>query len=250
MIGAQTIVWGEGITHRMPEILAYLARTGYKAVETGLRHLDPGRASHYRSLYKDSGILPLGIHVGGKFWDPEQSKAELSAMDRALAFAAETGFRWVVTSGNPTETADSMSIAAPVYEAFGRRCAAAGLGFAYHNHDWELRGNAAILDNLLSATTPGHVSWVMDVAWATRAGADLDQLFSRYAQRLAYLHIKDLRGDSFCELGTGTIDHRQVLRLARSANIAWLVVEQDTTTLGPEESMNVNMDYLKRIGAA
>lgn len=234
----------------MPEILDYLARTGYRGVEIGMRHLDPGRAIHYRALFRNSGILPLGIHVGGKFWDPEQSRAEMRAMDRALQFAVETGFRWLVTSGNPAETTASMPETAQVYEEFGCRCAEAGLGFAYHNHDWELKDNATILDSLFDTTTSGHVSLVLDVAWARRAGADLDKLFSHFGNRLAYLHIKDVRGDSFCELGTGVIDHHQILRLAESANVEWLVVEQDTTNLGPEECMAANMKYLKSIGVS
>jgi sugar phosphate isomerase/epimerase len=244
-IGAQTIVWGENIKSNMERIVEFLAREGFSGVETGMRHFDPGKAGDYRRLYEKNGITPLGVHIGGKFWEPEQAEEEMRKADAAASFAAEAGFRHLVVSGNPRETPESMRRAAAVYEGLGRRCAEKGLRFAYHDHDWELRDDAAVLSALLDNTSPDRVSLVLDVAWAHIAGADLDRLFSRYGSRIAYLHIKDVRGRTFCELGTGNINHHLTHRLAEKYGIEWLVIEQDTTELGPEDSMRKNMAYLK-----
>jgi sugar phosphate isomerase/epimerase len=244
-IGAQTIVWGENIRADMERIVEFLGREGFSGVETGMRHFDPAKAPDYRRLYEKNHITPLGVHIGGKFWEPEQSEEELRKADAAASFTAEAGFLHLVTSGNPKETPESMRKAAAVYEGLGGRCRERGLRFAYHDHDWELRDDAAILAALLDNTSPEKVSLVLDVAWAHIAGSDLDRLFTRYGNRIAYLHIKDVRARTFCELGTGEIDHEKTRRLAEKYGIEWLVIEQDTTELGPEESMLKNMAYLK-----
>ena len=87
-IGAQTITWGENVKDNLDHIVGYLAEQGYRGVETGMRYFYPDRAVHYREPYADRGIHPLGIHCGGKFWDPAQAAEEMSRIGEAITFAA------------------------------------------------------------------------------------------------------------------------------------------------------------------
>jgi sugar phosphate isomerase/epimerase len=244
-IGAQTIVWGENIRRDMEKILLFLSKEGYRGVETGMRHFDPSRPKEYRGLYEKYALTPLGVHIGGKFWEPDQAAGEFAKIDAAAAFAAEAGFRHLVVSGNPNETPEGMRAAAETYEGLGEKCRHLGLGFAYHNHDWELKNDLALLRALLDNTSPDNLFLVLDAAWAHRAGADMEKIFSLYGTRIAYVHIKDTRGKTFSELGTGDMDFDLVRTLAEDQGIEWLVVEQDTTTLSPEESMRTNMAYIR-----
>jgi sugar phosphate isomerase/epimerase len=247
-IGAQTIVWGEDIRSGMDGILAFLAREGYAGVETGMRHFDAARTDGYKALYAQHALVPLAVHIGGKFWDPAQAAAEKAAMDQAREFAAAVGFRHLVSSGDPAATPASMDVAAREYEAFGARCRQSGVRFAYHNHDWELRDDCAVLERLAHGTSMQNVGLVLDVAWAHRARTDLGRLFERFGERIAYVHVKDCADTTFCELGTGEIDHARVLELAGRYGIEWIVVEQDTTTLAPEQSMRLNRTFLRELG--
>jgi len=246
-IGAQTIVWGESIRENYRSILTFLKQEGYQGVETGMRHFDSETPRLYHKMFQEHKILPLAIHIGGKFWDPAQSLEEIGRIDKAIDFAQQVGFRYLVISGNPRETAESMREAASIYEALGIKCLERGITFAYHNHYWELKEDFCILKELVEGTSPEAVSFVLDVAWAYHAGVDLEQLFSLLNRRIAYLHIKDVKGDTFCELGTGELDFQRVLRLADTQSIPWIVVEQDVTTLRPEESMKKNMTYLREV---
>jgi sugar phosphate isomerase/epimerase len=248
VVGAQTIPWGETIKERMPEILRFLASQEYRGVETGMRHFDAADPGMYRDLYQETGVRPLGLHSGGQFWKPEAAEEERRKLRDAIAFAEAVGFRHLVVSGNKAETVASMKEAAVTYADLGRRCREAGLSFCYHNHNWELADDAAILDTLLLATEPGEVSLVLDVAWAHIGGIQVGTLLERYGNRVAYLHIKDVRGERFCELGRGEMNLPEVLRLAEKQRIEWLVVEQDYTDYTPEESMRVNRDYLRALG--
>ena len=247
-IGAQTIVWGEDNKQRREEILRYLSEHGYTGVETGMRHFDSTEAAYYRDLYERFGIEPLGLHSGGTFWDPAQAAEEMEKIGATIEFAASVGFRYLVISGNPQETLESMKQSAEQYGEIGRRCRDAGLQMAYHNHNWELKDDGALIDVLFDGTSAEEVGWVVDIAWAKIAGMDPSRLFSRYVDRISYVHIKDARDETFCELGTGDLDLPEILRLADVNMVEWLVVEQDYTSLSPEESMDVNMRYLREQG--
>ena len=247
-IGAQTIPWGENIRDNMPEIVEFLSRNGYSGVETGMRHFDAQKPESYRDLYAAHGMVPLGLHSGGQFWDPAAAEAERGKLSDAVGFASEIGFVWMVVSGNKAETVDSMRIAAETYSQIGQQCREAGLRLAYHNHDWELADDAEILDTLVQSTSADDVSLVLDIAWAHVGGHDLAELMRRYGDRVAYLHIKDVTVGRFCELGTGEVELDGVLLLADEFGIEWLVVEQDYTSLTAEESMSSNRRFLSERG--
>ncbi len=247
-IGAQTITWGETIKENMRTIVRFLSAHSFAGVETGMRHFDATRPELYRALYEELGVAPLGLHSGGQFWLPDAAEAERRKLWDTLAFAQAVGFHWMVVSGNKTETADSMLKATETYTQIGRRCREAGLRFAYHNHNWELANDAEILDVLVQNTDSADVSLVLDIAWAHVGGTSIDDLLDRYGDRIAYLHIKDVSGEEFCELGTGDVDLDHVLQLADANGIEWLVVEQDYTKRTPEESMTINRDYLSARG--
>ena len=247
-IGAQTIVWGNNIKGNMEHILSFLSGQGYTGVETGMRHFDPDQKERYRELYAQYGITPLGIHSGGTFWDPQQAAEEMERIGSTIDFASALGFRYLVISGNPQETVSSMRKSAKTYAEIGKRCRNAGLRMAYHNHNWELEDDGAIIDVLMNESSGEEVSWVLDTAWASIAGMELVRIFERYGSRIAYLHIKDAEGKTFCELGTGGLDLPNVLRSADVNRIEWLVIEQDYSSLTPEESMRTNMWYLREKG--
>lgn len=247
-IGAQTIVWGETIGQQYDSIVRFLKQVGYEGVETGMRHFDPGNPSKYKDLFRETGMKPLALHVGGKFWDPTQAEEELRKIHEALRFASQVGFSFLVTSGNPQETPESARVAAGTYAQIGAQCREQGVRFAYHNHDWELKEDARILRELVQGTNPEDLSFVLDVAWAHRANASIETLFQLLWGRIAYLHVKDVKDQQFCELCTGEIPLDTVIRLARQQGIQWLVVEQDTTVLSPEQSMRVNFQCLRGKG--
>ena len=247
-IGAQTIVWGEDIRDNMEAILTFLAGNDFQGVETGIRHFYLDRCQAYREMYQKTGLILLGIHSGGKFWDPGQADDEMKKIEDTVSFASRVGSKYLLVSGNPDETVASMQAAAATYNELGKRCRDAGLRLAYHNHNWELVNRGAVLNVLMNETSAELVSLVLDTAWTYIAEMSLGTLLRRYGDRIAYLHIKDVRQGKFCELGTGEIDHDRTIALSQAYGIEWLVVEQDDTSLTAEESMKANMRYLRSKG--
>lgn len=247
-IGAQTVTWKETLREQMESIVRFLAEQGYKGVESGMRFFIPDHAAAYRELYAAAEMYPLGLHTGGKFWDPMQTKEEMRRIGETIAFGAKVGFEYLVVSGNPEETTASMGKTAEIYGTLAKRCQDSGLKFAYHHHNWELKNRGEILKRLIDATSPDEVSLVLDIAWAHAAGWKIGDFLRQFGARAAYLHLKDASAGRFCELGAGEVDFDLVFNASRSLPISWWVVEQDETVLTPEESLSRSMRFLRTRG--
>ncbi len=63
------------------------------------------------------------------------------------------------------------------------------------------------------------------------------------------LHIKDMErvGKDFAEVGTGIMDIRGIVSAAKSAEVKWLIVEQDKCKRDPFESVKISFDNLKKM---
>lgn len=247
-IGAQTVTWKETLREQMESVVRFLADQGYKGVESGMRFFVPDRVAAYRELYAATGVYPLGLHTGGNFWDPSQTREEMRRVGETIVFGAKVGFEYLIVSGNPEETAATMGKTAENYGALAKRCQESGLKFAYHHHNWELKNRGEILKRLVDATPPGEVSLVLDIAWAHVAGWRVDDFLRQFGDRAAYLHIKDASADRFCELGAGDVDFDLLFTSLHSIPVPWLVVEQDETALTPEESLSRSMRFMRARG--
>lgn len=247
-VGAQAIPWGETIREQMPEILAFLAETGYRGAEIGVRHFDLNRPGYYRQLFAQHGVVPLAAHTGGTFWNKEQADAEMGNIEAGVRFAADIGCAFFVLSGNPGETAETMAASAESYTRIGAVCRDAGVQFAYHNHNWEFENGRALLKVLLGHSDAELVKLVPDIAWIHRAGLDPAKELHALGERIAYVHLKDTAGEAFCELARGEVALDAVIDTLPKLDAAWVVVEQDTTGTTPEESLRISAQYLSGRG--
>ncbi|MBY5791627.1 TIM barrel protein [Rhizobium leguminosarum bv. viciae] len=91
--------------------------------------------------------------------------------------------------------------------AIGQKVTAEGFGFAWHNHDFELKsveGGAIPMEILLEAA-PG-IGWEADLGWILRAGRDPLTWLDAYAERIISVHIKDLQENPDAALEGGWAD--------------------------------------------
>ena len=116
---------------------------------------------------------------------------------------------------------------------------AAGLSFAYHNHNLELRKIGEVLpyDLLLKETDPSLVQMEMDIGWVVAGGADPVAYLTKYPDRYHSLHIKDLKNVGIPNnnmkmisaiIGKGIIDWKAVLAAAHKTRLdrAFLEIEE------------------------
>lgn len=150
---------------------------------------------------------------------------------------------------------------------------AKGLQLMYHNHDFEfveINGKYA-LDELYDTISPDLLETEIDTCWVNVAGVNPASYVRQYAGRATILHLKDFAGgktDNMYELigiesdkpkytkafefrpiGYGKQDVPTLLEAAEAAGTKWLVVEQDSPSMGktPIECAQMSINYLKTL---
>ncbi len=113
----------------------------------------------------------------------------------------------------------------------GEQVTNAGLGFAYHNHDFEFieeqgeTGYQIILDR----TDAALVKLQLDLYWVMHSSKlSPAELIALQPGRYVMWHIKDMdkRTRDYTELGNGSIDYTQILPQAEKAGLEFYYLEQ------------------------
>ena len=205
--------------------LGQVAKIGYREVEFGGGGYDGMDHAMLRRTMDKLGLTAPSVHIG---YD-----ALLKQFDQSVTMAKTLGATTVVL---PYMTAEhrneaGWNAALPNFNRFATELKKAGLGFAYHNHDFEFTtkpGGVSLYDRLLKETDPELVKVELDLYWALHAGENLSTLIERLAPRLYAYHVKDMRPDrSMTAVGQGTIDFGALFKLKGSAGVRHFYVEND-----------------------
>jgi sugar phosphate isomerase/epimerase len=147
----------------------------------------------------------------------------------AKTLGADTVVLPYMTDEHRTEQA--WQAALPNFNRFATDLKKAGLGFAYHNHDFEFTnrpGGTSLYDRFLKETDPALVKVELDLYWAAHAGESLPALIERLSGRIYAYHVKDMRPDrSMTAVGKGTIDFAALFKLKGSDGVRHYYVEND-----------------------
>ena len=212
------------------KVLGMLARHGYRQVEG------------YAGCYGDPPGLRAELDKNGLTMPTGHFSLDILENDFAAAstIAATLGIGLLVC---PHLAADQRPSDAAGWSAFGARLGrvnrtarAAGLDFAWHNHDFEfkpLADGSLPQDHILSAAP--ETGWEIDVAWVARGGADPLPWIDRYGQRILAVHVKDIARpgegvdeDGWSDVGHGTLDWRALMQALREKSAArFYIMEQD-----------------------
>jgi sugar phosphate isomerase/epimerase len=172
--------------------------------------------------------------------------------DAQLEAAETMGHRYLVVAWLTPEqrsTIDDYKRYAELFNQAGERAQAAGIGFAYHNHDFEfltLDGEVPF-DVLLAETDPKLVRFELDLFWITKGGRDPLAYFGAHRGRFPLVHVKDMdAGGEMVRVGAGTIDFASIFARREEAGIEHAFVEHDNPT-DPFASIDASLDYLDRL---
>ena len=179
------------------------------------------------------------------FKDPSRLK-NISPRDRNNAFTLED-WRWN----------------AEQFNALGDKVDAAGMRFGYHNHTMEFHEHDGVVPyvELLRLTDPSKVTMEMDCGWVVVGGGNPVEYLRKYPTRITMLHVKDFKAATgpasitnpppATELGRGTIDYRPIFAEAvKGGHVKHCFVEQEEFDVPPMESLKIDADYMRKLGAA
>ncbi|OGV65483.1 MAG: hypothetical protein A3K19_10365 [Lentisphaerae bacterium RIFOXYB12_FULL_65_16] len=250
-LGCQTISWGEGQNRRFPEVLAEIARAGFEGVEIGWRRLADTPPARLRAMLADHGLVLAASHVGGNLADTAQARGEWEMLDGVLDYLGEMGTPRLMFSGLSSVTdRTGLDAELAVLQRAAEHCRARGVGLLYHNHDWEFRNDAMILNALLAARA---MEFCPDIGWVTKAGANVTDVLCRMAGRVGAMHFKDFAdatpGINTVVLGTGIAALGEAASWVE-ANVRgefWVIAEQDRTDRPTREMAAANLAYMKSV---
>lgn len=145
-----------------------------------------------------------------------------------------------------------------------------GLRTVFHPHCGGYVETEAEIDQLMSRTRASLLGLVLDTGHIMYGGGDPLRVLERHASRVWHVHFKDcdpevaaaarrsghgyltaVRGELFCELGTGGVDVAAIVDALRKRNYdGWIVVEQDVFPgYGtPADSARRSRAYLRSLG--
>jgi inosose dehydratase len=248
-LGYQTNTWGGVVGHPVgvtsikdlyylangstEDALADVAAAGYEGVE-----LFDGNLMQYAEaperlvqLLEAHGLKLIAVYSGANFIFPDVLSQELWRIEGAALLAASCGATHLVVGGG------AQTLKRPgdrEYKGLGAAleevCAIAernGLTASFHPHLTTIVETAADVARVLDASS---IHLCPDTGHVLLAGDDPATLIKTHAERIEYIHLKDvdLQTRNFVPLGTGSLDLPSVMRAIDEINFdGWVTVELD-----------------------
>lgn len=240
-IGLQLYTVRSEMEKSVERTLERVAAIGYREVEfAGYFDRSP---EQIRKALAAVGLAAPSSHVS---WD-----ALDRGWDAVLDAATRAGHGTVVVAWLPPERRGTLDEYRGWAERFNRAAEAAraaGLGFAYHNHDFEFAPTEGRLpyDVLLEQTDPALVGFELDLYWIAKAGQDAQTYFTRAPGRFPLVHVKDMAADGrMADVGAGGLDFAALFARAGDA-IRHYFVEHDQPA-DPFASIRASYEHLKEL---
>lgn len=281
-VGEDVREHGDDTTFEM--IVDDIAALGLTGTEMG-RKFPKDRTVLKREL-DARGIQLVSQWKSVLFSDPDYRKQELEDYRRHAEFLAGFGSKVISTAEvggslhfDPRRTPNESivlrlddagweSLAEGLNQA-GEIAASYGMKLAYHHHGGTVVEQPDEIDRLMAMTDPSLVFLLYDTGHAYYGGADPLELLRKHYERIAYIHLKDVRLDILeqarqdrCDFvscirrgvftvpGDGCIDFAPIIgELVKRGYDGWAMLEgeQDPALHPAKEYAQQAIEYLERL---
>jgi inosose dehydratase len=220
-----------------------------------------------KELLKSKGLTMVAFSSGNVRIDPQFEAEDIATHLKHARFVRDVGGLYLQL----TDTRPKRALVAADYQRLGtlmteigKRSADLGVPVAYHNHMNNIGERPEEVDRVLDATDPRYVKLLPDIAHYQQGGGDPVRAVRRYADRILFLHIKDvqsplpgnsgdpMRSYRFVEIGRGKVDVKAAFAaLAEVKFKGWAIVELDAVpdkARTPRESAIIAKQYLQQLG--
>lgn len=237
--------------------IAKVAAAGYYQVEL----MDAYQGQEIASLAKEHGLAVTSAFLDWRVVVTPDADT-VPAIDEVIEDAKEIGLKYLVfgyVGKGHRETMEHFQKIAEQANAVGEKITAAGMKLCYHNHSFEFNPLTADTNGyevLQERFDPKLVSFELDVFWAAVGGWSPIETLRRLGNRVTQLHLKDVKpgtgtifdegmvpANAFQEVGDGSIDFKELLKLADELGVDQCHVEQDQSP-APLDSIVQSHQYL------
>jgi sugar phosphate isomerase/epimerase len=215
----------------------------------------------YGALYTDPQDLKAQLAANGLTMPTAHvSLGDLEDTSKTLKLAETLGIKvvvcpWLAPDQRPT-SADGWKAFGDKLQKIGKPYQDAGLGFGYHNHDFEFAtydGRYA-MDLLLEAAPA--VSAEVDVAWIVRGKADPAAWLEKNGDRIVAIHVKDIAPagqntdeDGWADAGQGIVPWKTLWPLIKSKTKAKYFVAEHDNPKDIDRFASRSIAFIKSLGA-
>ena len=246
-IGLQLYTVRELFSRDPHATLEQVAAIGFREVEFGGGGYDKMDHAALRATMDHLGLASPSLHIG--------YEALSSDFDGSVRMAKTLGADTVVLPwmADPYRNAEAWPGVIANINRWAPRLKDAGLGFAYHNHDFEFLvkpGGRSLFDMLLASVDPETVKFELDLFWVVAAGEDPKAIIRRVPGRIYAYHVKDRTPDrKMTSVGEGTIDFADIFTLNDIAGVKHYYVENDQSPAPYLPDITTSFAALSRLRA-
>ena len=257
-MGLQLFTVREPLAKDLTGTVKQIASIGYEDCETYGYNPDQGtyygiKASAFKQLLAENKMITTSGHYDfTKFFDKPADEL-IRFTDQCIEGAHALGQKYITWPWLDPKfrTIENFRLLTGKLNSIGERVNKAGLGFAYHNHDFEFidHGGENGYDIIMRETDPALVKLQMDLYWVMHSSKlSPSELISRQPGRFVMWHIKDMDKITrdYSELGNGSIDFTVILPEASRAGLQYYYIEQGGNfAKNPIQSITDSAAYFK-----
>jgi sugar phosphate isomerase/epimerase len=236
-----------------------VASIGYEDCETYGYNPESGtfyglKATDFKRLLSDNGMITTSGHYDfAQYFDKTDDEMK-RFVDRCIEGAHSVGHKYITWPWlDPnSRTIEKFKQLTGKLNRIGEQVTRAGLGFAYHNHDFEFidHGGQNGYDIILRETDSRVVKLQLDLYWVMHSSKlSPSQLIDLQPGRYVMWHIKDMDKVTrdYSELGNGSIDFTKILPEASRAGVQYYYIEQGGNfAKDPIQSVTDSAVYFKK----
>ena len=256
-IGYAAITWGGKDTEAIDDI----SSLGYRGIQLRANAVQEFPDPHALQDKLAQHNLKLAAFSSGDIsLDPAQQATMLATHEAHARYIKAAGcslLQLIGTSGkNRTFTAEDYKRQGQLLTEVAKRVADYGVQTGFHNHMGTIGQSPEQVDRILEASDPRYVKLELDTGHYVQGGGDAAAAVKKYASRLLFLHLKDVKssgvngGYEFTELGRGRVDFPAFFAALRAVHFrGWGIIELDGERSGsattPKESAAMSKQYLE-----
>jgi inosose dehydratase len=246
-----------------------IAELGYAGTETGGMLYDwweQNQPGQLKRILRGAGIPMVTLFHSGEWTDPGATPKLLEDARRWSEAVRDLGGAMLMLvpgrrRDEPPYGLDDFKRMAETMNRAGQIAHETGIDATMHPH-WGTAAETRLeIELLLSLLDPTLVGFAPDTGQIAKGGADPFPIVERWADRVRYVHLKDLSPEweamrkagvplrspeGYAEMGRGALDFRRLLPILDRVNYSgWLMAELDESKRGGRESAALAKQYLE-----
>jgi sugar phosphate isomerase/epimerase len=258
-MGLQLFTINSIIGRDVAGILKRVAAIGYQDCETYGYDAEKGTyyglpAATFKQVLQDNQLLATSGHYDFiKYFDKPADDMK-RFVDQCIAGAHTLGQKYITWPwlDPSSRTIEKFKVLTGKLNAIGEQVKKAGLGFAYHNHDFEFIDHDGQIgyDIIMKETDSALVKLQLDLYWVMHSSKRSPaELINLQPGRFVMWHIKDMDKVTrdYSELGNGSIDYTKILPEAARAGLQYYYIEQGGNfAINPMDSITRSAAFFKK----